>query len=258
MLYVAATCDEITESPLGRPCSARMSCCARRERRVPCVENRCAHGASAVHSRVDGRDWSADTRVYVDADGKCVYTPAQPSPDWDEKCACSRPRRATIIWIWLGSRPLPGSQPPRMHGSTTPRVDIRECLARERQRHDGYEHYLTSATPRVHREICLQGLRVMGAFNTWRLRRHRVIHRLLPELRCSWQADATGLDVRSRIRHREGGTSRPPAMHRQYWEIEAPDGKVYTTTRTDASRRKRKLHPCVHAVVAKLRKTAAR
>jgi vanillate O-demethylase monooxygenase subunit len=55
----------------------------------------------------------------------------------------------------------------------------------------------------------------------------------LPELPLAgWQVDATGLDGALSYKHREGGTFLSPAMHRQYWEIEASDGKVYTTTRT--------------------------
>ena len=36
----------------------------------------------------------------------------------------------------------------------------------------------------------------------------------------------------STYQHSESGTFVSPAVHRQYWIIEAPDGRVYTTTRT--------------------------
>jgi vanillate O-demethylase monooxygenase subunit len=74
----------------------------------------------------------------------------------------------------------------------------------------------------------------MGAFNDVEVTETTVAYtRLLPELPLAdWQADATGLDRAVSYKHREGGTFVSPAMHRQYWEIEAPDGKVYTTTRT--------------------------
>jgi len=48
-----------------------------------------------------------------------------------------------------------------------------------------------------------------------------------------WQSDVTGPDRAGTYKHRgEGGTFVSPAMHRQYRDIEASDGTVYTTTRT--------------------------
>jgi vanillate O-demethylase monooxygenase subunit len=98
-----------------------------------------------------------------------------------------------------------------------------------------HEHYLDfSYAPIVHRRDLPPGLESMGAFNDVEVTETTVSYtRLLPELPLAgWQADATGLDRAQSYKHREGGTFVSPAMHRQYWEIEAPDGKVYTTTRT--------------------------
>jgi vanillate O-demethylase monooxygenase subunit len=74
----------------------------------------------------------------------------------------------------------------------------------------------------------------MGAFNDVEVTETTVSYtRVLPELPLAgWQADATGLDSGLSYKHREGGTFVSPAMHRQYWEIESSDGRVYTTTRT--------------------------
>jgi vanillate O-demethylase monooxygenase subunit len=98
-----------------------------------------------------------------------------------------------------------------------------------------HEHYLDfSYAPVVHTRDLPPGLESMGAFNDVEVTETTVSYtRLLPELPLAgWQADATGLDRAQSYKHREGGTFASPAMHRQYWEIEAPDGKVYITTRT--------------------------
>jgi vanillate O-demethylase monooxygenase subunit len=100
-----------------------------------------------------------------------------------------------------------------------------------------HEHYLDfSYAPVVHTRDLPPGLESMGAFNDVEVTETTVSYtRLLPELPLAgWQTDATGLDRDLSYKHREGGTFVTPAMHRQYWEIEAPDGVVYTTTRTHA------------------------
>ena len=98
-----------------------------------------------------------------------------------------------------------------------------------------HEHYLDfSYAPVVHARDLPPGLESMGAFNDVEVTETTVSYtRVLPELPLAgWQADATGLDSDLSYKHREGGTFVSPAMHRQYWEIETPDGKVHTTTRT--------------------------
>lgn len=74
----------------------------------------------------------------------------------------------------------------------------------------------------------------MPAFNDIEVTETTVSYtRLLPEARLvDWEADATGLDRGITYKRREGGTFVSPAMHRQYWEIQAPDCQAYTTTRT--------------------------
>ena len=90
-----------------------------------------------------------------------------------------------------------------------------------------HEHYLDfSYAPVVHARDLPPGLESMGAFNDVEVTETTVSYtRLLPELPLAgWQADSTGLDPAQSYKHREGGTFVTPAMHRQYWEIEAPDG----------------------------------
>ena len=98
-----------------------------------------------------------------------------------------------------------------------------------------HEHYLDfSYAPVVHTRDLPPGLDSMPAFNDVEVTETTVSYtRILPELPLAdWQADATGLDRALSYKHRESGTFVSPAMHRQYWEIETSDGKVYTTTRT--------------------------
>jgi len=74
----------------------------------------------------------------------------------------------------------------------------------------------------------------MPAFNDIEVTETTVSYtRLLPAAQLvDWEADATGLDRGLTYKRRESGTFASPAMHRQYWEIEAPDGQAYITTRT--------------------------
>ena len=79
--YVAATCDEITESPLGRRLLGEDVVLWRgASGRVTAFENRCAHRAFPLsHSRVDGdRLVCGYHGCTYDTDGKCVFTPSQP------------------------------------------------------------------------------------------------------------------------------------------------------------------------------------
>jgi vanillate O-demethylase monooxygenase subunit len=143
-----------------------------------------------------------------------------------------------FVWIWLGKpSAAAGSQPPRMpwindsawttFGASPWRVGANYMMV--------HEHYLDfSYAPVVHARDLPPGLESMGAFSDVEVTETTVAYtRVLPELPLAdWQADATGLDVAQSYKHREGGTFVSPAMHRQYWEIETPDGKVHTTTRT--------------------------
>ena len=76
----------------------------------------------------------------------------------------------------------------------------------------------------------------MPAFNDVEVTETTVSYtRLLPDAQLTdWEADATGLDRGLTYKRRESGTFVSPAVHRQYWEITAADGELYTTTRTHA------------------------
>jgi phenylpropionate dioxygenase-like ring-hydroxylating dioxygenase large terminal subunit len=241
--YVAATCDEITQSPLGRRLLGHDVVLWRgASDQVNAFENRCAHRAFPLsHSRVDG-----DLLVCgyhgctYDAEGKCVYTPTQPQVPTGMKVPVFPVlEEPPFVWIWLGQpAAATGSQPPRMPWINDPawstfadawHVDANYMMV--------HEHYLDfSYAPVVHTRDLPPGLDSMGTFNDVEVTETTVSYtRVLPELPLAgWQAAATGLNSELSYKHREGGTFVSPAMHRQYWEIETSDSKVYTTTRTHA------------------------
>jgi vanillate O-demethylase monooxygenase subunit len=98
-----------------------------------------------------------------------------------------------------------------------------------------HEHLLDfSYAPVVHAGDLPEGLDAMPPFNDVEITETTVSYRrAMPDLPLAgWQADGTGLDPASTYQHSESGTFVSPAVHRQYWIIEAPDGRVYTTTRT--------------------------
>jgi vanillate O-demethylase monooxygenase subunit len=173
-----------------------------------------------------------------DTEGNCVYTPAQPQvPTGMRVRVFPVLEEPPFVWIWLGQPfAAASSQPPRLPWINDPawstfgsawKVDANYLMV--------HEHYLDfSYAPVVHTRDLPPGLETMGAFNDVEVTETTVSYtRVLPELPLApWQADATGLNPTHSYKHREGGTFVSPAMHRQYWEIEAPDGKVYTTTRT--------------------------
>jgi len=142
-----------------------------------------------------------------------------------------------FVWIWLGQpAAAAGSQPPRLPWINDPEWTT---FATDWQVSANYmmvhEHYMDfSYATVVHATDMPPGLDSMPAFNDVEVTETTVSYtRLLQELPLAgWQADATGLDPALSHKHREGGTFVSPAMHRQYWEIEAPDGQVYITTRT--------------------------
>jgi vanillate O-demethylase monooxygenase subunit len=239
--YVAATCDEITESPLGRRLLGTDVVLWRgASGRVTAFENRCAHRAFPLsHSRIDGdRLVCGYHGCTYNSDGKCVYTPAQPHvPTGMRVRVFPVLEKPPFVWIWVGQpAAAAGSEPPHLPWINDPawstfasawHVDANYMMV--------HEHYLDfSYAPVIHRRDIPQEIESMPAFNDVEVTENTVSYtRHLPEAGLAgWQVDATGLDPAVSYKHREGGTFVSPAIHRQYWEIAAPDGKVYTTTRT--------------------------
>lgn len=241
--YVAATCDEITQSPLGRRLLGRDVVLWRgASGTISAFENRCAHRAFPLsHSTVDGDQLVCGYHgCTYDADGQCVFTPSQPRVPTGMKVpvfpVLTKP---PFVWIWLGPPAAAvGSQPPHMtwinDSSWSTFASAWRVNANYMMLH---EHYLDfSYAPVVHANDLPAGLDSMPAFHDVEVSETAVSYtRVLPELGLAdWQADATGLDPAHTYKHRECGTFVSPSVHRQFWEITAANGERYTTTRTHA------------------------
>ena len=238
--YVAAICDEITESPLGRRLLGEDVVLWRgASGRVTAFENRCAHRAFPLsHSSVDGdRLVCGYHGCTYDADGKCVHIPSQPQvPTGMSVPVFPVLEEPPFVWIWLGPPAAAvGSQPPRAPWISDPtwstfasawKVSANYMMV--------HEHYLDfSYAPIIHATDIPQGIRSMPAFNDVEVTETTVSYtRLLPDAPLAeWEAQATGLDRALTYKRREMGTFSSPALHLQRWDIEAPTGEVYSTTR---------------------------
>ena len=239
--YVAATCDEIAESPLGRRLLGEEVVLWRGAGgRAAAFVDRCAHRAFPLsHSSVDGdRLVCGYHGCTYDSDGRCVHIPSQPQvPTGMRVRVFPVLEQPPFVWIWLGKpAAAAGSEPPRIPWINDPmwatfasawRVSANYMMV--------HEHYLDfSYAPILHRRDVPLEIDSMPAFSDVEVTETTVSYtRLLPEAQLTdWEADATGLD-RSRIyKRRESGTFVSPAMHRQYWEITTANGERYTTTRT--------------------------
>jgi vanillate O-demethylase monooxygenase subunit len=239
--YVAATCDEIKDAPLGRRLLGKDVVLWRgASGGVTAFENRCAHRAFPLsHSRVDGdRLVCGYHGCTYDKDGKCVYTPAQPQvPTGMRVRVFPVLEEPPFVWIWLGQpAAAAGSQPPRMPWINDPAWTTFESAWHVSANYMMvHEHYLDfSYAPVVHAQDLPPGLDSMPAFNDVEVTETTVSYtRIMPGLPLTdWHVNATGLDRAQLYTHSESGTFVSPAMHRQYWNIETSTGDVYTTTRT--------------------------
>lgn len=241
--YVAATCEEINESPLGRRLLGKDVVLWRgASGSVTAFENRCAHRAFPLsHSTVDGdRLVCGYHGCTYDTDGKCIHIPSQPQVPTGMKVRVFPVlEQPPFVWIWLGQpAAAAGSQPPHMPWINDPAWST---FASAWQVGANYmmvhEHYLDfSYAPILHRRDVPPEIESMPAFNDVEVTETTVSYtRLLPDAQLvDWEANATGLDRGPTYKRREGGTFVSPAMHRQYWAIETLTGEVYATTRTHA------------------------
>jgi len=239
--YVAATSDEVTDSPLGRRLLGKDVVLWRgASGQITAFQNRCAHRAFPLsHSTVDGDQLVCGYHgCTYDTDGKCVHIPSQPQvPTGMRVPVFPALEEPPFIWIWLGQpAAATGTQAPRTPWINDPawstfgsawRVGANYMMV--------HEHYLDfSYAPILHRRDVPAEISSMPAFNDIEVTETTVSYtRLLPAAQLvDWEADATGLDRGLTYKRRESGTFASPAIHRQYWEIEAPDGQAYITTRT--------------------------
>jgi phenylpropionate dioxygenase-like ring-hydroxylating dioxygenase large terminal subunit len=241
--YVAATCDEITDSPLGRRLLGEDVVLWRgASGRVTAFENRCAHRAFPLsHSSVDGdRLVCGYHGCTYDTEGKCVSVPTQPQvPTGMSVPVFPILEEPPFVWIWLGpSSAAVSSQPPRVPWINDPtwstfpsawKVGANYMMV--------HEHYLDfSYAPVIHATDLPPGLRSMPAFNDVEVTETTVSYtRLLPDAPLAeWEAEATGLDRAPMYKRRERGTFASPALHFQSWEVATSPGQAYTTARIHA------------------------
>ena len=241
--YVAATSDEITESPLGRRLLGEDVVLWRgASGTITAFENRCAHRAFPLsHSRIDGdRLVCGYHGCTYDTYGTCVFTPSQPEvPTGMRVRVFPVLEEPPFVWVWLGPpHAAAGSQLPSTPWINDPAWtsfgSAWQVSANYMMLH---EHYLDfSYAPVVHTRDLPPGLDSMPAFNDVEVTETTVSYtRIMPELPLTdWHVNATGLDRNQLYRHSESGTFVSPAMHRQYWNIETSNREVYTTTRTHA------------------------
>jgi vanillate O-demethylase monooxygenase subunit len=240
--YVAATCDELSDAPLGRRLLGRDIVLWRSsDRQAVAFDDRCAHrGFPLSDGHVDGDRLVCGYHgcAYV-ADGQCVRVPTQSGvptrmsartyPIWEEP---------PFIWIWLGPPAAAAvSRPPRTPWLNEPGWSrFTETWWVRANYLMVHEHYLDfSYAPIVYREDVPPGMAQLPAFSEIEVTETTVSYtRLLSQAPLAdWEAEATGLDPRGSYTRRESGTFASPAMHIQRWELEA-DGRRYSNIRIHA------------------------
>jgi vanillate O-demethylase monooxygenase subunit len=241
--YVAASCEEIAASPVGRRILSHDVVLWRTSGgQVVAFENRCAHRAFPLsHSTVQGdRLVCGYHGCTYDADGICSYTPAQRQvPTGMKVRAYPVLEEPPFVWIWLGpATAAAGSRPPHLRWVNDPAwTSFSNSWLVRANYMMVHEHYLDfSYAPVLHRDDVPQEIDSMPAFNDVEVTETTVAYtRHLPDAQLTdWEAVATRLDRQLTYKRRESGTFVSPAVHRQFWEITGTDGKTYTTTRTHA------------------------
>lgn len=241
--YVAATCGELGRAPVGRRLLGKDVVLWRgADGRVAAFENRCAHrGFPLDRGRIEGQTLVCGYHgCTYDRDGCCRYTPAQAQAPVDMRVTVYPVREdPPFVWIWLG----PPAAAATVEPPATPWIDepFWTTFGNSWRVRANYmmvhEHLLDfSYAPVVHAGDVPSGLDRMPAFSQVEVTETTVSYlRRIPGMPLTdWQRRATGLDPNLRYDHSESGTFVSPAMHRQYWAVEGPDGRQYVTTRTHA------------------------
>jgi vanillate O-demethylase monooxygenase subunit len=240
--YVAATCNELGDAPLGRRLLDRdIALWRSQDGQVAAFDDRCAHrGFPLSDGHVDGDRLVCGYHgcSYV-TDGYCVHVPTQPAvPTGMRVRSFPILEEPPFIWIWLGPpAAASNSRPPR-----TPWLnDLGWSTFTDAWRVQSnylmvHEHYLDfSYAPVIYRDDVPPGMERLPSFNEIEVTETTVSYtRLLPEAPlANWEAAATGLDPAGLYTRRESGTFASPALHIQRWELEA-DGTKYSNARTHA------------------------
>jgi phenylpropionate dioxygenase-like ring-hydroxylating dioxygenase large terminal subunit len=241
--YVAAICEEIREQPVGRRLlDTDVALWRTTTGQLFAFENRCAHRAFPLsHGSVDGDRLICGYHGCVyDAFGKCIDVPSQAHvPTGMAVPVFPVFENWPFVWIWLGPRrPGAGDRPPTVPWVADPGW---ETFTNSWQVNANYmmlhEHYLDfSYAPIVHAGDIPEEIRIMPAFSDVEVSETAVSYtRVLPEAGLTgWEADASGLDRTQVYKRTESGTFASPALHLQRWDIEGPEGEVFSTTRIHA------------------------
>jgi vanillate O-demethylase monooxygenase subunit len=238
--YVAATCDELGDAPLGRRLLDRdIALWRSQDGHAVAFDDRCAHrGFPLSDGHVDrDRLVCGYHGCAYDVDGRCVHVPTQPDvPTGMRVRAYPILEEPPFIWIWLGAAAA-SRRPPRTPWLNDPGwstfTDAWQVQANYLMVH---EHYLDfSYAPVVYHTDVPPGMGRIPAFNEIEVTETTVSYtRLLPDAPlAAWEAEATGLEPAGPYARRESGTFASPAMHIQRWELEA-DGTTYSNIRTHA------------------------
>lgn len=238
--YVAATSDEVAESPVGRRLLGEEVVLWRgADGRLAAFENRCAHRAFPLsHGTVHGgRLVCGYHGCTYDLDGNCIGIPSQNHVPTGMRLRLFPVHETPpFVWVWLGPpRSAAGSVPPTLPWVAEPNwesftstwsVDANYLMV--------HEHYLDfSYAPIVHAGDIPHGIRIMPPFSDVEITETAVSYtRVLPDATLTdWEAEAIGLDRSHPYGRREMGTFTSPALHLQRWDVVDASGKTFSTTR---------------------------
>lgn len=241
--YVAATADEVTDTPLPlRIVGEDVVLWRSGSGKVVAFENRCAHRAFPLsHSIVDGESLVCGYHgCTYGTDGKCTHIPSQERvPTGMNVRVFPVLEDQPFVWIWMGSPGVAAvSDPP-----TVPWVNESgwETFQNSWDVAANYlmvhEHYLDfSYAPILHAADIPESIRSMPAFSDVEVTETTVRYtRVLPPARpTDWEAVAAHLDRDVEYKRTETGTFASPGLHLQRWDVETPAGDILTTTRIHA------------------------
>ena len=241
--YVAATSDEVTNTPFPRRLlDDEVVLWRSASGKLMAFENRCAHRAFPLsHSIIDGDQLVCGYHgCTYEPDGTCSHIPSQEHvPTGMRVRVFPVVEQAPFIWIWMGSPGTAALTPP----PSVPWVGESgwetfysswDVAANYMMVH---EHYLDfSYAPILHATDIPESIRSMPAFSDVEVSETSVSYtRVLPPARpTDWEAEAGGLDRSTDYQRREMGTFASPALHLQRWDATVAPGEVYSTTRIHA------------------------
>ncbi|WP_273735245.1 aromatic ring-hydroxylating dioxygenase subunit alpha [Mycolicibacterium septicum] len=237
--YTAAMSDEISTTPVSRRLLGQDVVLWRGgDGCVNAFENRCAHrGFPLSHGFVEnGQLVCGYHGCTYSSTGECVHIPSQPHvPTGMRVPVYPIIEDPPFIWIWLG--PPTGAatgRPPTVPWVNDPQWDTFTSFwpvgANYLMVH---EHYLDLSY--AHAGDSTDGISRPTVNDVETTETTVSYTRTLPDAPLAdWEADAMGLDRHTAARRREFGTFASPALHLRRWDVHAPSGEIYSTSRVHA------------------------